>query len=159
MGSEMCIRDRGMHGQDFGFPGLHYAEKVSGMYVLVMDFLGPCVFQLFADKHFFFSSKTILKLFKSLLGTIKNLHKCGFVHNDIKSDNVCMGTGCNGSVPVLFDFGMASRYINETTGKHIKNSRRGMRGTIQFASLGSLIKRATSRRDDLESLGLSLIHI
>ena len=60
----------------------------------------------------------------------------------------------------LIDFGYATRYIDESSKKHIKNQRLDeFRGNGEFASVNQLNLNSTSRRDDLISLYYLLVYI
>lgn len=61
---------------------------------------------------------------------------------------------------VLTDFGLATRWKDSKTGKHIKQSELScFGGNLYFASVNQLQFLRTSRRDDLHSLMYMMIYL
>ncbi len=50
---------------------------------------------------------------------VEVMHKVGFIHRDIKPENFLIGHGKKNNVIYLIDFGLAKRYLDPRTGKHI----------------------------------------
>ena len=58
----------------------------------------------------------------------------------------------------LAEFGLCAKYCSSKTGKHILPGFRGtFTGTLKYASANAQRGNQQSRRDDLESLGYSII--
>jgi serine/threonine protein kinase len=57
----------------------------------------------------------------------------------------------------VVDFGLARMYVDEHN-RHLPFEQQNFAGTAHYASLNAHLKRAQSRRDDLESLGFLLIY-
>lgn len=91
---------------------------------------------------------------------IRKLHVEGFVHNDLKLENILVGVK-DPTQLFLIDFGLCSPYmINRTSDapSHIKFvNLRYFAGNILFASKNSLRGFTKSRRDDIESLFYLLV--
>ncbi|KAF8400844.1 hypothetical protein HHK36_014147 [Tetracentron sinense] len=104
--------------------------------ILVLDLLGPSLEDLFVYCGRKFSLKTITR--------IEYVHSRGFLHRDIKPDNFLMGLGRKANQVYIIDFGLAKRYRDSTTNRH-----------IPYSLVSSLEQ---SRRDDLESLGYVLLY-
>ena len=86
------------------------------------------------------------------------MHEVGYVHNDLKLDNFLIGLN-DPKVIYLIDFGISSKYHNPD-GTHIKKLKYGsFAGNFMFASLNSLSKYTTSRRDDFQSLFYVMIFL
>lgn len=83
-----------------------------------------------------------------ILNKIEVLHDIGFVHGDLKLQNLCIKDG----VIKLIDFGISTN-IYEENGKHIREyCTKNFRGNLRFASLATYHQNIKSRRDDFESL-------
>jgi len=84
----------------------------------------------------------------------------GIVHRDIKPENFVLGLGPNSNKVFLVDFGLAHFYRDPKTGHH--NLFKGglkLVGTLRYASVNAHRGIDQTRRDDLESLGNSLVYL
>jgi casein kinase 1 len=86
------------------------------------------------------------------------MHELGYVHNDIKLDNILVGFK-DPSCMYLIDFGLTCKYLNED-GTHIKKEfLRKFSGNFLFASLNSCRGNNKSRRDDIQSCLYLMIYL
>ena len=134
--------------------------KDSGINYLVLDLLGKSLEEIKRNSGGKISMKSALIFGISALDCIKNIHKCGIIHRDIKSENFLIGRKMSDINKIyLIDFGLARRYI-DTDGKHIeKKEGRSMTGTAHYASIHVHEGIRPSRRDDIESLGYIIIYL
>lgn len=149
------IKDKIRSSNFAGIPNVyHYEEDEDrSVAVMVIDCLGPTLTELFAIQGGLSSRKRSLMLLKHILISIQSVHESGYIHRDIKPDNICMGRGEKAGFVHLIDFGISKRYIVEGTGEHISMVNDGsFSGTIKFASVHALSRKSCSRRDDLESV-------
>ena len=67
---------------------------------------------------------------------IQKFHEIGYVYNDFKPDNICIGEyqkPYTDHLLKLIDFGLATKYKNQM-GEHIKSSSCQSQGNIAFRS-------------------------
>ena len=63
----------------------------------------------------------------------------------------------NGQIK-LIDFGLSQRYLDDN-GVHIKQGKANFAGSPYYASINCLKDITSSRRDDLESLGYTIMNL
>ncbi|XP_022856860.1 casein kinase 1-like protein 3 isoform X1 [Olea europaea var. sylvestris] len=94
-----------------------------------------------------------------MITRIEYVHSKGFLHRDIKPDNFLMGLGRKANQVYIIDFGLAKRYRDSTTNRHIPyRENKNLTGTARYASCNTHLGIEQSRRDDLESLGYVLLY-
>ncbi|KAI0310387.1 kinase-like domain-containing protein, partial [Amylostereum chailletii] len=90
---------------------------------------------------------------------LESLHSRGYIHRDIKPSNFLFGLEEESMRVFLIDFGLAHRYIDPDSGRHIPfNHTKELIGTPRWASINAHSGIEQSRRDDLESLAYVLIY-
>lgn len=156
-----------------GFPTLiwHGAEAPS-FHLTVMELLGPSLEDL---KSYVNNSEctpdltlsTMARVGSQLVDRLACMHSHGILHRDIKPENMAMGYGENSRTVYLLDFGLSKSWQDSAL-RHIKNnshisstlpSNRRVVGTLRFSSANLHYGHRCSRRDDLISLGYSLIYL
>eukprot|EP00356_Strombidium_inclinatum_P014627 CAMPEP_0170492606 /NCGR_PEP_ID=MMETSP0208-20121228/12499_1 /TAXON_ID=197538 /ORGANISM="Strombidium inclinatum, Strain S3" /LENGTH=131 /DNA_ID=CAMNT_0010768373 /DNA_START=475 /DNA_END=870 /DNA_ORIENTATION=- len=82
-----------------------------------------------------------------------------FIHRDVKPDNFLMGLGENSNVLHVIDLGLAKRYIDVKTSKHVAyRADHSLTGTARYASVHAHQGEELSRRDDFEAIGYVLVY-
>lgn len=137
-----------------GIPNLKWFGVEGDYNVMVIDLLGPSLEDLFNYCNRKFTMKTVLMLADQLINRIEYMHSRGFLHRDIKPDNFLMGLGRKANQVYAIDFGLAKKYRDLQTHKHIPyRENKNLTGTARYASVNTHLGVEQSRRDDLESLG------
>ncbi|RZC15652.1 Casein kinase 1-like protein 4 isoform C [Glycine soja] len=142
-----------------GIPSMKWCGTDGDNNVLVIDLLGRSLEDFFVYCGRKFSLKTVLMLADQMLTRIECMHSKGFLHRDIKPDNFLMGLGRKSNQVYIIDFGLAKRYRDPNTNKHIPyRENKSLTGTARYASCNTHMGIEQSRRDDLESLGYVLMY-
>ncbi|XP_073062547.1 casein kinase 1-like protein 3 [Primulina eburnea] len=142
-----------------GIPGIKWSGVDGDDNVLILDLLGPSLEDLFVYCGRKLSLKTVLMLADQMITRIEFVHSKGFLHRDIKPDNFLMGLGRKANQVYIIDFGLAKRYRDSTTNRHIPyRENKNLTGTARYASCNTHLGIEQSRRDDLESLGYVLLY-
>lgn len=125
--------------------------------VMIMELLDLSLKDLFrvVDKRF--SLKAVVMIADQMIESLEFIHSKGYIHRDMKPQNIMMGRGEKASTVYLIDFGLSKRWVED--GKHIpyRDDKKGITGTAEYVSIHTHRLREQSRRDDLESLGYVLL--
>ena len=147
-----------LHG-GLGIPNIYWYGVEGNYNVMVIDLLGPSLEDLFSFCRRRFSLKTVLMLAEQMVSRIEYFHNKNLLHRDIKADNFVMGTGKNSGLVFIIDYGLAKRYRDPKTKKHIPyRDGKNLTGTARYASINTHLGIEQSRRDDLEGLAYVLIY-
>ena len=143
-----------------GFPDVYYQGNEKGMELLVMDQLGHSLLDHFG-RHGGLSLKTTLMVGLQVLDRLEHMHKSNFLHCDVKPENLVTGLGKDSSTVYMVDMGLARPYRlqDEPFRAEKSNLADGVVGTLMFAPTGLHGSVEVTRRDDLESLGFSLLFL
>lgn len=150
-------------GGSHGIPRVHYKGRSGDYYVMVMDMLGPSLWDAWNSSGQTMSSEMVSCIAVESISILEKMHSKGFVHGDVKPENFLFGQPSTPQEKKLFlvDLGLATRWRDSSSGQHVEYDQRPdvFRGTVRYASVHAHLGRTASRRDDLESLAYTLIFL
>uniref|UniRef100_A0A7N1A0C2 non-specific serine/threonine protein kinase n=1 Tax=Kalanchoe fedtschenkoi TaxID=63787 RepID=A0A7N1A0C2_KALFE len=150
-------------GGSHGVPKVHYKGKQGDYYVMVMDMLGPSLWDVWNTSGQAMSSEMVACIAVESLSILEKLHSKGYVHGDVKPENFLLGQPATSQEKKLFlvDLGLATKWRDSANGLHVEYDQRPdmFRGTVRYASVHAHLGRTASRRDDLESLAYTLVFL
>ncbi|KAL5786275.1 hypothetical protein ACOSQ2_008667 [Xanthoceras sorbifolium] len=150
-------------GGSHGVPRVHYKGRQGDYYVMVMDMLGPSLWDFWNNNSHTMSIEMVACIAIEAISILEKMHSRGYVHGDVKPENFLLGPPGTPDDKRLFlvDLGLATRWRDNATGQHVEYDQRPdvFRGTVRYASVHAHLGRTGSRRDDLESLAYTLIFL
>ncbi|KAK3443516.1 hypothetical protein EUGRSUZ_B03631 [Eucalyptus grandis] len=150
-------------GGSYGVPKVHYKGRQGEYYVMVMDMLGPSLWDVWNTSGQAMSSEMVACIAVESLSILEKMHAKGYVHGDVKPENFLLGQPSTQQEKKLFlvDLGLATKWKDGSSGRHVEYDQRPdmFRGTVRYASVHAHLGRTASRRDDLESLAYTLIFL
>lgn len=153
----------GSLGGSHGVPRVHYKGRQGDYYVMVMDMLGPSLWDVWNNNSHMMSIEMVACIAIEAISILEKMHSKGYVHGDVKPENFLLGPPGTPEEKKLFlvDLGLATKWRDSTTGLHVEYDQRPdvFRGTVRYASVHAHLGRTGSRRDDLESLAYTLIFL
>ncbi|KAA6367155.1 MAG: putative tau-tubulin kinase 1, partial [Streblomastix strix] len=107
-----------------------------------------------------FNLHELLKFGIQAVESLKELHKAGFVHRDVKPDNFVIGNQQNTTGFIyLIDFGLCKK-LHKENGVIVKPLQiSNFRGTLRYASPNAHKRIEFGRQDDIISLFYVLIEL
>ncbi|RLM99627.1 hypothetical protein C2845_PM06G03280 [Panicum miliaceum] len=146
-----------------GVPRVHYKGKQGEYYIMIMDMLGPSLWDVWNNNSHSMSVEMVACIAIEAISILEKMHSKGYVHGDVKPENFLLGPPGTLEEKKLFllDLGLATRWRDTGTGEHVEYDQRpdAFRGTVRYASAHAHLGRTGSRRDDLESLAYTLIFL
>ncbi|KAL4563946.1 hypothetical protein LXL04_027995 [Taraxacum kok-saghyz] len=147
----------------YGLPMVHHKGRQGDYYILVMDKLGPSLWDVWNSSNQALSEEMVACIAVESLSILEQLHLRGFVHGDVKPENFLLGQPgtANEKKLYLVDLGLASKWRDVSSGNHVDYDQKPdvFRGTVRYASVHAHLGRTGSRRDDLESLAYTLVFL
>eukprot|EP00249_Psilotum_nudum_P024355 c29166_g1_i16 orf=854-2647(-) len=149
-------------GGSYGVPRVHFKGRQGDFYIMVMDMLGPSLWDVWNSSNQVMSTEMVACIAVEALSILEKTHSKGYVHGDVKPENFLLGHPGTPDEKKLFlvDLGLASKW-KDAIGHHVDYDQRPdvFRGTVRYASVHAHLGRTGSRRDDLESLAYTLVFL
>uniref|UniRef100_A0A7N2KLL1 non-specific serine/threonine protein kinase n=1 Tax=Quercus lobata TaxID=97700 RepID=A0A7N2KLL1_QUELO len=152
-------------GGSHGVPKVHYKGRQGDYYVMVMDMLGPSLWDVWNSSGQAMSSEMVACIAVESLSILEKMHGRGYVHGDVKPENFLLGQPSTPQEKKLFlvDLGLGNGEI-ALVGSMLNMINAliclgELIGTVRYASVHAHLGRTASRRDDLESLAYTLIFL
>ncbi|KAL8122938.1 hypothetical protein AgCh_011066 [Apium graveolens] len=146
-----------------GVPRVHYKGEQDDYYIMIMDKLGPSLWDAWNSQSPMMSTEMVACIAIEAISILEKMHSKGYVHGDVKPENFLLGAPGTPEEKKLYlvDLGLATRWRDSSTNKHVDYDQRPdvFRGTVRYASVHAHLGRTASRRDDLESLAYTLIFL
>ncbi|XP_074574101.1 casein kinase 1-like protein HD16 [Curcuma longa] len=146
-----------------GVPKVHYKGRQGDYYVMIMDMLGPSLWDVWNNNSHTMSVEMVACIAIEAISILENMHSKGYVHGDVKPENFLLGPSGTSEEKKLFlvDLGLATKWKDSSTNLHVEYDQRPdvFRGTVRYASVHAHLGRTASKRDDLESLAYTLIFL
>ncbi|MEW5311280.1 MAG: hypothetical protein WDW38_003008 [Sanguina aurantia] len=146
-----------------GIPKVHYKGRQGDYYIMVMDMLGPSLWDVWNTSGQVMAQDMVACIGMEALSILRELHLKGYVHGDVKPENFLLGQpgSPNEKRLYLVDLGLATRWKDSVCGTHVEYDQRPdvFRGTVRYASVHAHLGRTASKRDDLESLAYTLLFL
>ncbi|KAB2007909.1 hypothetical protein ES319_D10G062500v1 [Gossypium barbadense] len=143
-------------GGSHGVPKVHYKGKQGDYYVMVIDILGPSLWDVWNSSGQTMSAEMVACIAVESLSILEKMHSKGYVHGDVKPENFLLGQPSTPQEKKLFlvDLGLATKWKDSSSGLHVDYDQRPdmFRGTVRYASVHAHLGRTASRRDDLDLL-------
>ncbi|XP_066141531.1 serine/threonine-protein kinase VRK1-like isoform X2 [Euwallacea fornicatus] len=120
---------------------------------LVMAKFNTDLLKLFTQNGKIFPVDTTFKIALQMLDVLEYIHKCGYVHADLKAANILLNDVKNAHC-YLVDYGLASKF---TVAKEFKpNPKKAHDGTMEFLSRDAH-QGVQTRRGDVEILSYNIL--
>ncbi|KAH0890219.1 hypothetical protein HID58_052648 [Brassica napus] len=150
-------------GGSHGVPRVHFKGRQGDFYVMVMDILGPSLWDVRNSTSQAMSTEMVACIAIEAISILEKMHSKGYVHGDVKPENFLLGPPGTPEEKKLFlvDLGLAIKWRDNASGQHVEYDQRPdvFRGTVRYASVHAHLGRTCSRRDDLESLAYTLVFL
>ncbi|CAA6674278.1 unnamed protein product [Spirodela intermedia] len=148
----------------YGLPRVHYKGRQGDYFVMIMDILGPSLLDVFISIGQVMPPNMVACIAVEAISILEKLHQKGFVHGDVKPENLLLGKPGSSGRRSFFSSTLgwvSSMWRDSLSGQHVSLCQQpdNFRGTTRYASVHAHLGLTASRRDDLESLAYTLIFL
>ncbi|PAA87175.1 hypothetical protein BOX15_Mlig027370g2 [Macrostomum lignano] len=127
-------------------------EGVTKISFMTMELLGPSIddFRNYFEPWYsdnklktFFQVRTVFRIADQFLCRLYVLHRSGFVHHDLKPDNIAVGNGRAMNTVYLLDFGFSKQIGNDCASEWM--------GSRKFIAVDTFLNEKPNYAQDIES--------
>jgi serine/threonine protein kinase len=122
--------------------------------ILAMEFLGGGDLMDRIQSRSAVCERYIARIFREIIVSVASLHRCGYIHCDLKLENVMFSSPSEDSPLKLIDLGMVLPLPED--GKGIVETEDGLRGTPGYYAPESILKGRYSAKSDVWQMGCVL---
>lgn len=145
--------------KDEFFPQVLVTTETSNHRVLGMELLGRDIEWYLKQVGSHFSLKTVAMIGYQMLCRLERLHLAGWIHRDIKPQNIVTGIGAKRSILYLIDYGLATPIVSHKSQSTHTTLCKTIIGNARYSSVSNHMGRDQGPRDDLESLAYCLVYL
>jgi casein kinase 1 len=138
-------------GKKFAIPDIIEVGTTEHHHYMVITLLGPSLKTVLREMKYL-SQNTAFQIGTQIINTLELMHDAGFVHRDLKLQNILIGLGGDRNF-YLVDFGLAQKHAAEFSDGY------NIVGTTKYVSINVHRGYEYSWCDDLESLGYVLLRL
>ena len=158
---EIFILQR-LHGRG-SFPHLYNTYCDENYYYMVESLMGPNLKLLHKICNKSFDYYTIINIGIDLINNIKIIHESGFIHRDLKPDNLAHGNLCFENIIrkneiAILDFSNSKIFVNSAGKFRYSNKKTKCMGNKCFSSTKALNDEDIGKLDDIKSIFYILIY-
>jgi casein kinase 1 len=141
-------------------PTLKWYGKQGAYYYMVTNLLGSSLSDDVKNNEPIYSLEFIANIAIKLIRIVQTIHEKKLIHRDIKPANFLYDKPDNRENLFIIDFGLCRSYVNHTDDEHIPMKKtHGLIGSPNYASINAHLHNELGRRDDIESLGYTLLFL
>ena len=142
-----------------GVPRLLHFGDAGDYRVAVLSYHGTNLEVLQQNTPSMFTHGVCIDIFVYVMRILEQIHAYGFIHGDVKPENILSDPVSGLHHLVLCDFGLA-KYWQQSNGKHVpQKDRERKTGSPRYMSPNTQGGLGNSRRDDLLSLYYSVLYL
>ena len=146
-----------------GFPTIYGKGMLDELPFIILQQLGLTINDLIRRNKQHFCTKTVVSIGIALLDLIERMHDKGYIHCDVKPDNIMIGDYKNELNEMnqlyLIDFGISMPYQDEQGNHNQLEVDVPFKGNAIFSSKNAFARITLSRRDDIISLVYLLVYL
>ena len=137
---------------------VHDVVEASGQPAVVMEYVPGPTLSALVGLGYQFSPAEVDALGRGIVAGVAAAHARGWVHRDLKPDNILLATIGSALVPKVADFGLVKVLDDDGRADAGTTTRHGV-GTRRYMSLEQLVGAPVDQRMDVFSLGALLYEI